>query len=272
MLEVRPSETVDVPKSDGYILHGSLLNILSRGDEEVAEHIHDSDVGGIRNSGLMGEFAESSHRYKKRLEADGEYYVSVGIFAREGVDAYEALMEPLTSDGEPLPLEENPLGVTGVSSETTTCSELVEKAAESDADGVVFDFRTPTCLDAGSDVSTMFPVRHEVLRSAEGKWRATAPDELDIALGTDEYRESLIEKPRYRSYDSESVVVYRTDNGDGSSTPIMQQGFTGACRYDFKQASDEVENAILALALFSEYSGIGSAVARGCGTVEVELI
>jgi CRISPR-associated endoribonuclease Cas6 len=56
---------------------------------------------------------------------------------------------------------------------------------------------------------------------------------------------------------------------DGS--PILAQGFTGTCTYKFKNASEAVRTATTALAQFSEYSGVGSSVARGCGTVEVAM-
>jgi CRISPR/Cas system endoribonuclease Cas6 (RAMP superfamily) len=65
--------------------------------------------------------------------------------------------------------------------------------------------------------------------------------------------------------------VNRVRNDDGESRNIFRQGFTGECAYAFKDASESVENAVTALALFGEYSGVGSAVARGCGTVSVEV-
>jgi CRISPR-associated endoribonuclease Cas6 len=64
------------------------------------------------------------------------------------------------------------------------------------------------------------------------------------------------------------VLVNRVENGDGTR-PIFKQGFTGEVAYAFKDASESVENALTAVALFGEYSGVGSAVSRGCGHVSV---
>jgi len=61
------------------------------------------------------------------------------------------------------------------------------------------------------------------------------------------------------------------ENADGENRNLFRQGFTGTCGYAFKDASESVANAVVALALFGECSGVGSAVARGCGNMIVEL-
>lgn len=83
--------------------------------------------------------------------------------------------------------------------------------------------------------------------------------------------DSLIEKPDARTYETHSVLVNRVTNEDGENRNIFRQGFTGTCEYAFKDASEAVRNAVVALALFGEYSGVGSAVDRGCGCVEIEV-
>jgi len=65
--------------------------------------------------------------------------------------------------------------------------------------------------------------------------------------------------------------VNRVRNEDGETRNIFRQGFTGDCTYAFKDASASIENAVTALALFAEYSGVGSAVSRGCGNVSLEV-
>jgi CRISPR/Cas system endoribonuclease Cas6 (RAMP superfamily) len=67
------------------------------------------------------------------------------------------------------------------------------------------------------------------------------------------------------------VLVNRVEGSDGNPQPIFRQGFTGDCAYAFKNASESVRNAVVALGLFGGYSGVGSAVARGCGFVEVKI-
>jgi CRISPR/Cas system endoribonuclease Cas6 (RAMP superfamily) len=59
---------------------------------------------------------------------------------------------------------------------------------------------------------------------------------------------------------------------DGEPQPIFRQGFTGECTYEFAGGvSEDVKNAVTTLALFGEYSGVGSAVSRGCGSVSLEV-
>jgi CRISPR/Cas system endoribonuclease Cas6 (RAMP superfamily) len=69
-------------------------------------------------------------------------------------------------------------------------------------------------------------------------------------------------------------VVVNTvfDKTKGHPRPIMRQGFVGRCQYTFtKNALLDVKNGIMALARFAEYSGVGSAVARGCGAMKVTV-
>jgi hypothetical protein len=117
----------------------------------------------------------------------------------------------------------------------------------------------------------MFPHRVPVFRSLLGKWNRSAPAQLELDLSREELAANIIEKPDPDAYDTHSVLVNRVTNGDGENRNIFRQGFTGECTYAFKGASESVENAVTALALFGEYSGVGSAVARGCGAVGVEI-
>jgi len=116
----------------------------------------------------------------------------------------------------------------------------------------------------------MFPHRFPVFRSLLRKWNRTAPEDCELALGEKDILGQVIEKPELHTLDTHSVLVNRVED-DGETRPIFKQGFTGTCAYEFKQAPEAVRNAVTALALFGEYSGIGSAVARGCGNVSVEV-
>jgi CRISPR/Cas system endoribonuclease Cas6 (RAMP superfamily) len=117
----------------------------------------------------------------------------------------------------------------------------------------------------------MFPHRVSVFTSLLGKWNNTSPENLKLDLSREAIRSQVIEKPDARTYSTHSVLVNRVDGSDGNPQPIFRQGFTGECAYAFKDASESVENALVALGLFGEYSGVGSAVSRGCGSVEVSV-
>ena len=52
---------------------------------------------------------------------------------------------------------------------------------------------------------------------------------------------------------------------------VFKQGFIGRCGYSFTPNAPESFRNAVDLALFSEFSGIGSSVTRGCGQVSVTL-
>jgi len=113
----------------------------------------------------------------------------------------------------------------------------------------------------------MFPHRWPVFNSLLGKWNRTAPEELSFEIGRETVLGSVIEKPDATQYGTHSVLVNRVENEDGETRNLFRQGFTGECAYAFKDASEAVRNAVTSVALFGEYSGVGSAVARGCGDI-----
>ena len=133
------------------------------------------------------------------------------------------------------------------------------------------DFRTATCIEEAEEITTMFPHRGAVFNSLCGKWYRSAPEELAFDLSRADVEGSVIEKPDAGSYRTHSVLVNRVTNEAGETRNLFRQGFTGECAYAFKGASESVENTVTALGLFGEFSGVGSAVARGCGDVSVEV-
>lgn len=161
-------------------------------------------------------------------------------------------------------------------SSNTSHEELLTDAAATVGDlpddfEIEVQFRTPTCIEEANEITTMFPHRGSVFRSLLRKWNATIPeersDELTLGMVREDFEANLIEKPDARTYDTNSVLVNRGEDG----SPILAQGFTGSCTYKFKDASEAIRTATTALARFGEYSGVGSSVARGCGSVEVSV-
>jgi CRISPR/Cas system endoribonuclease Cas6 (RAMP superfamily) len=117
----------------------------------------------------------------------------------------------------------------------------------------------------------MVPHRWAVFNSLLGKWNRTAPEELAFDVDRETVLECVIEKPDAAQYGTHSVLVNRVENESGETRNLFRQGFTGECAYAFKDASEAVRNAVTSVALFGEYSGVGSAVARGCGNVSLEV-
>lgn len=268
-LTVRPESRFAVPTSDGYGVYGALLSALADVDETVSEHVHDSPLGSLRNSGLLGVFGGSDRRHHKTVRPDEEYRLSLGIVDPADTEIFQGLVQALVLEGDRLTLTNGDLHVESFESENATHEDLLDRAGELNVREVELEFQTPACIEDGEEVTTMFPHRIPVFQSLLGKWNRTCPDELELELSRDALLDNVIEKPDARTYDTHSVLVNRVEGADGNPQPIFRQGFTGMCGYAFKDAPEALENAVTALGLFAGYSGVGSAVARGCGDVDV---
>lgn len=269
-LSVRPEKTFPVPISDGYSVYSALLRVLSDVNEDVSAHIHDSPLGSLHSSGLQGVFGGSERDYHKTVRADQEYRLMLGIVDPADAEIFQALVNALVLEGETLELTNGTLRIETFESENVTHAELLERAGSLEDPTIEIDFQTATCIEETDEVTTMFPHRGAVFASLAGKWNRTAPEEyLQVDFAREAIEASVIEKPDPRSYDTHSVLVNRVRNEAGESRNIFRQGFSGRCSYAFKDASESIRNAVTVLALFGEYSGIGSAIARGCGHVAV---
>jgi CRISPR-associated endoribonuclease Cas6 len=171
-----------------------------------------------------------------------------------------------------LRLEKGELRVEELASSTASFEDLIRSAGEIKEPCLDFQFKSPTCIQyRNTKVYEMFPHREAVFHSLLSKWNAVCPIELKMGMERDDMARFMIEKPR--SYETHSIVVNTVfDKVKGHARPIMRQGFTGRCQYTFtRNAPEGLRNGIVALAKFAEYSGVGSAVARGCGAVYVDV-
>lgn len=270
-LTVRPQESFPVPVSDGYSVYSALLNVLDEVDASVSAYVHDNPLGSLHSSGLLGRFAGSDRPHHKTVRADETYDLALGVVDPADEDVFQALVSGFVLEGDSLELSHGTLRVETFESENTSHEELIETASGFDDPTIEMAFRTPACIEEADGITTMFPHRGAVFNSLLGKWNRTTPEELTFDLDRETILKSVIEKPDARAYDTHSVLVNRVKNEDGENRNIFRQGFTGKCEYAFKEASEAVRNAVTAVALFGEYSGVGSAVARGCGMMEVEF-
>ena len=270
-LSLRADERFDIPLSDGYSVYSALLSLLESADEAVSAHVHDSEIGSLQNSGLQGPFGGGNRSHHKRVLPDSEYRLILGITDPEDEAIFKGLLSELVLADKPLELTHGQLQINSFESENTSHETLLSEAAAHDDPSIVFEFQTATCIEEAGSVTTMFPTRGAVFGSLLGKWNNTAPEELALDVSRETLAESVIEKPDARSYDTHSVVTNRVDDPEGATQLIHKQGFSGTCTYEFKEANKSIENAVTALGLFAEYSGVGSAVARGCGDVSVKI-
>ncbi|RDZ43721.1 CRISPR-associated protein Cas6 [Haloferax sp. Atlit-19N] len=270
-ITARPTTRFSLPKSNGYSVYGALLNALASADESTSERVHDSSLGSLHNSGLQGTFGRADKRHHQLVLPDKTYRLVLGVVDPEDTDIFNALVNAFVLDGETLTLTNGELRIDSFESTNTTHEALLSHAAELDDPLVEMSFNAPTCIEEADEVTTMFPHREPVFTSLAGKWNRTAPDELALSLPRETIRQHVYEKPDARSYATHSVLVNRVTNEDGETRNIFRQGFTGECGYGLKDAPESVSNAVVALARFGQFSGVGSAVARGCGNIGVEV-
>jgi hypothetical protein len=270
-LDLVPTSRFPVPKSDGYSLYSAFLAALDAVDPEASKRVHDSQLGSLHVGGLRGPFGDSDRRHHKTVLPNEHYGLTLGVTDPADADVFQALVRGLVLEDDRIELSHGELQVREFESQNTTHADLLDEAGAYDDPAIGVDFRSPTCIEEAGDVTTMFPHRVAVFTSLLGKWNRTAPDDLELDFDREVLAASVIEKPDARAYRTHSVLVNRVLDDDGNPRPLFRQGFSGHCEYAFKDPTESVENALTALALFAEYSGVGSAVARGCGSVEVEV-
>lgn len=74
-----PLSRFPVPRSDGYSVYSALLSKLSGVDEDVGRSVHESPLGSLHSSGLLGTFGQSDRAYHKTLLPNETYDLSLGI-------------------------------------------------------------------------------------------------------------------------------------------------------------------------------------------------
>jgi len=275
-LTLEPEGSFPVPTANGYQIYGAILSALDDVDEDVSTRVHDSSIGSLTNSGLLGSFNGSKRDHHKLVIGDKTYDLRLGVADPRDQEVFQALADAFVFSDDTLELADGDFRVRDFASTNTTHAELLEDASEivgrnHDTFETEICFETPTCVKESSNITNIFPARQHVFASILRKWNATIPDEradeFNIAMTREDFGTNLIEKPDADTYETHTVLVNRGENGG----PILRQGFTTDCTYKFKDASEAIRTAMTSLALFSEYAGVGAFVSRGCGTVSVEV-
>ncbi len=273
-LKVTPSSGFDIPYNEGYQLYSALLNLTSEENEELSEKIHDEAVGNLNIGKLDGPLGDGTLDYHKSVYEDGEYDLSIGVTDTEEEEIFRTFFKSLVLENETIPLEKGDLLLREMESVNHSYEDIVSEAEKRDPEGLYFQFVTPTCVEfRNSSITEMFPHRTAVFNSIVSKWNRMSGEKWKIGLDRETIGKSLIEYPDFDSLDNHSVKVGSFYNEKKEhEQPILKQGFKGECQYRFgSEISEEVKNALTGLAMFAEFSGVGSAVSRGCGSVETEV-
>lgn len=262
----------ELPYSEGYQLYSAILNVMRGFDEAASQHIHDSPLGSMSIGALEGKFRRSQRPKYKVADPANRYNFHIGITDPKEIEIFRAIIQPLVLREQDLVLDKGALRVEEVASSTESFEEMVAWAGAraKSCSFLEFDFHSPACIQyRNTKVMEMFPHREAVFSSLLAKWNSVCPEALKMSLERDEMARYLMEEPI--SYETHSAMVNTVfDRVKGHPRPILKQGFQGRCRYIFaKDAPKDVRNAVMVLARFAEFSGVGSAVARGCGAVRV---
>jgi hypothetical protein len=274
LITVRPKDAFEVPHSDGYQVYSALLALIKSSNPKLSEKIHDSPMHTMSIGGLTGHFSVSDKSGLKRLTPDKTYTIRIGVTDLHEEEIFQNLIYPILLERRNIALDRGELCVEHLEDKRVSYDDLFTRVAEFTGSTLQIHFLTPTCIQyRNSSVSEMFPHRIAVFHSILSKWNQVCPDGYRMDVKRDELGRYLIEKPDVRSYNTYSVLVNTILDGDkGHPRPIFKQGFVGRCRYLFTQnAPESFRNAVRILTLFSEFSGVGSSVARGCGQVDVIL-
>jgi CRISPR-associated endoribonuclease Cas6 len=271
-LTLRPETGFEIPYSEGYQLYSALLGVMKESDSATSVHAHDSPIGSISLGPLEGRFLSCRRAMHKVVDTAEKYDLAVGITDQKEIEIFRAIIAPLVLREGNLAMEKGELRVEELSSSTESFEDLVNSAGKIKEPCLDLEFRSTTSIQyKNTKVTEMFPHRTAVFHSLLSKWNAVCPEELEMSIDRDDMARFMIEKPL--AYETRSAVVSTfMDRKKGHARPKMMQGFVGRCQYRFtKDAPEGMINGIVALARFAEYSGVGSAVARGCGAVKVTV-
>lgn len=280
ILKFKPKTKFEIPASNGYQIYSALLARIKSGNEEISKHIHDSSISSVSISGLNGRFRRGERPNYRTISPENVYETRIGIIDPKESEIFKALISQLlfsiSEENIVIELDGGDLEVVECQSEDESFEQILGKVAELNSKTISINikFNTPTCIQYKNSKSyEMFPHRTAVFNSLLSKWNSVCPSELKMDLERDEISRYVLEMPDASSYQTHNVMINTIfDQNKGHYRPIFNPGFTGKCTYAFsRNVPQDIRNAILILSIFAEYSGVGSAVSRGCGCVDVEL-
>lgn len=271
---------IEIPASNGYSIYSAILAKIKTGNEEISKYIHDSAIGSVSVSGLSGKFLKSQRLNYRNITPENLYEIRIGIIDPNESEIFKSIISQLLFSAEEnmvIELGVGSLEIVECKSEDESFDQILRKVADLNSKKISINmhFKTPTCIQYKNSKSyEMFPHRTAVFNSLLSKWNSVCPSELKMNLERDEISRYILEMPDANSYRTHNVMVNTIfDKNKGHSRPIFNPGFTGKCTYSFsKDTPQDIRNTILILSIFAEYSGVGSAVSRGCGCVDVELL
>ena len=257
----------DVPNGDGYYLRTALI-----------------DGAGVSLPTLTtsmlcdGPFRAGDEPHTKKLLGEEEYALYCAVQTPSEVEALDALFDAYQTGRKSLTIEGVSFTLADVDKHQTTLGDLQQRAASlaEDTPNIRLWFKTPTCvLHPNSSVTEMFPHRTSVFSDLASKWNAaqvTDDNAAPIEFEDGELGQFIYEKPWADTYRTFSVLTRIQARDARPDKKFFRQGYSTTCQYEFRNAPDDLMTAVITLALYAEYAGVGTDTGYGCGTTNTEII
>lgn len=273
-VELQPENEVELPYSDGHLVYASLLGKVQERDAEASEEIHDSDIG-INVSCLDGPFQNVEEKPAKKIFDDAVYDCDIVLynFSNEVTESFMSVVKDMLFSGESISIGDGLFNIVGASVEETEIDSVVRDASSTRNPEMRFDFNTPTCIRHGSHgVFESFPNRMGVFGSLRERWNRFVKEELQIELPNERIGNYCYELGVGYELNNHKAVVGKYEH-DNKKKPIKRHGFTGSCTYRVvDDCPEDVKDSLVILSEIAEFIGVGVAVARGCGSVQTEVV
>lgn len=279
VLNLKSKAAFELSADNGHFLYAAILNKIESGNSKLSVYLHDLHKSSFSISALCGNFRACKNANYGMVIPGNIYDTRIGIIDQQESELFRTIINQLfLSD-----LRESEINLNGRIFEICGCQcedktfEQILKEAQELSDTAVrinFKLKTPTCIKyKNSTRDVLIFDQASIFTSLLSKWNGTCPDELKISFDRDDISRYLLEKPNDKAYRVRSVVVDTYfDKKTQSCKPSFKNAFMGECEYRFaKEIPKSIKEAVLALSIFAEYSGVGSAVSRGCGCAEIDI-
>jgi hypothetical protein len=257
----------DVPSGDGHYIRTALTDGAG------------TSLPTLTTSQLCdGPFRAGDDPHTKKLLSDESYKLYCAVQTPSEIEALDRLFETYQNGSQSFTLEGVTLDITDVDRHETTLGELLTRAESltDETTRVRLWFKTPTCvLYPNSSITEMFPHRTSVFTDLLTKWntaQATDTDATPFDITQDELGEYVYEKPWADTYRTFSVLTRVKPLADQPDKKFFRQGYSTTCQYEFRNAPEHLMTAVITLALYAEYAGVGTDTGYGCGTINTEII
>ena len=251
-----------IPEIQGRLLHAAFFNIVRKYSVDMANSIH----GNVR----FKPFTVSELFPLKNMERMGNYFTirKGDVFHWRVTGLNENLLQAMLAVPEGYNLQAGPVpfrvervittsddfGAAGIIDETQLIAACL---GVEEVKRISFSFISPVSFRSFEDDYPL-PLPQLIYGSLADKWNLA---EMPVVFDKDEVRD-IADKILQESWKGQTKRVYfRKDRG--------VTGFVGEFTYNVSMLSKEMQQMLLLLAQFSQFSGVGRLTAQGFGQTSV---